>query len=81
MSRGKSFTIQEIGKIQAYKECGLSTREIARQVQRSHIRVANVLHLGASYGKTRRPGRTPMVTSRQKRDIIRKASSKKTKFY
>lgn len=77
MPRGKTFSSEEIGQIMAYKECGWSNRAIATKINRSHVGVANVIKLGPLYGKTTRSGRPPIITVRQKREIIREASLKK----
>lgn len=77
MPRGKTFSSEEIGKIEAYRECGWSIRAIAKKLKRSHFGVANVIKLGENYGKKIRSGRPPIITARQKREIIREASSNK----
>lgn len=76
MPRGTKFTAEEIGKMNAYKNCGWSNRAIAKEIHRSHIGVAKVLKLGSKYVSKVRSGRPPVITDRQKRAIIHEASTK-----
>lgn len=73
MPRGKQLSEEEKGKIQAYHEEGLSNREISRRLKRSSSVVDNFLKLGSKYAQAKRPGRTPLVSDRDKREIKRLA--------
>lgn len=61
MPRGKSLTEIEKGKIEAFKDTGLSNREIARKLSRSACVVDNFVNLGKFYGKIKRRGRKKIV--------------------
>lgn len=73
MPRGKQLSEEEKGKIQAYHEEGLSNREISRRLNRSSCVIDNFLKLGSKYSQTKRPGRMPLVSDREKREIKRLA--------
>lgn len=71
MPRGKTLTSEEIAKIEVYKELGISNREIAKKLNRSRCLINNYIRKGKNYGTLKRPGRPPLVTQRQKREIKR----------
>lgn len=71
MPRGKSLTGEEKGKIKVYHEIGLSNREISRRLGRSSCVIDNFINKGPQYGTKKRPGRTPLVTNRAKREMKR----------
>lgn len=73
MPWGKSFFEKEIGKIKAYKDAGISNRQIAKIIKRSHEGIANVIKMGSNYGIIKSPGRLLSITSRQIREIVQKA--------
>lgn len=73
MPKGTQLSYEEQVKIRSFREINLSNREIARRLRRSKTVVDNFLNLGPFYGKQKRKGRTPKVTQRQRRQIIRSA--------
>lgn len=78
MPRGKTLTPVERAKIDAWKLAGWSNRQIALELQRSPGVVDNYVNLKDSYATTKRPGRPPTLTARDKRAIIKAASNKST---
>lgn len=74
MPRGKTLSIAERAKIQAYKDVGLSNRKIATKIGRSLCAINNFLNLKDNYDSKKRSGRKPTISPRQKREIIRKAT-------
>jgi len=77
MPRGKSLSLEEITKINTYKEFGLTNREIAGKLKRSHGLIDNYMRLGEKYGKNKRPGCKSLLSSRDKRKILTTASKNK----
>ena len=76
MPRGKELTNDEKVKINAYKDAGLSNREIARKLARSKTAIDNFINLGVFHGKQKRRGRKPLITKRQKEQILQLAKEK-----
>lgn len=75
MGSGKTLTATERAKIDAFKEIGLSGREIARRLNRSKTVVNNYLADPQNYGKNQK-GRTGKATTpRENRLILRLASN------
>jgi Transposase and inactivated derivatives len=68
----------EIGQILAYKKEGLSSREIARRIDRSPFVVNNFLKLGNTYGPKKSYGRPRKITPRQERKVIRQLRAGRT---
>jgi Transposase and inactivated derivatives, IS30 family len=68
----------EKGQILAYKKEGLSSREIARRIDKSPIVVNNFLKLGNTYSTKKSSGRPRKLTPRQKRKVIRHLSAGRT---
>lgn len=77
MPRGKVLSEAEKNKITAYKDCGLSVREISRRINRSHNAVLNFLRLGEQYGKIAKHDHNKKLSSRQKRLILFEARKNK----
>lgn len=75
MPRGKLLTYEEKLKIKTFKEAGLSNREIARRINRSHHLVNNFVNLGESYGKNHPKGGNKKLTQKEKSLILTTASS------
>lgn len=75
MGRKPPLSDVEKGKVLAYKDQGLSSREIARRIERSPWVVNNFLKHGHDYGKKKSPGRPRKLSSRQERTIIRQLSA------
>lgn len=75
MGRKPPLSDVEKGKVLEYKDQGLSSREIARRIERSPWVVNNFLKHGHDYGKKKSPGRPRKLSSRQERTIIRQLSA------
>lgn len=75
MGRAKPLSTEERGKITAYKECGLSNREISRRLKRSSTVIDNFVKLGQNYNSKKSTGRPQVLTDREKRAILRVASN------
>lgn len=75
MGRGKVLNEKEKGHILAYKDSGMSHREIGRRMGRSCNVVNQFIKNGDEYGVNKSPGRPPKLTPRNKRAIIAKASN------
>lgn len=73
MPRRTQLSLEERAKIDAYRESGLSIREIARRVKRSKTTIQNYLADPKIYGSIKRSGRQPIVSERDKRSIKRLA--------
>jgi transposase len=76
MPRGKTLSDVEKGQVLAFKECGYSNRSIAKQLNRFSDVINKFINLGDKYGTNKRSGRKPTLTDRDKRHIVRQASSK-----
>ncbi|ETN97406.1 hypothetical protein RFI_40123 [Reticulomyxa filosa] len=73
---GKHLTPFELGKIVAYKECGLSIAEIARRMSRCKATISYALQRIESRGTHERKvgsGRPKKTTNREDRRIVRTA--------
>lgn len=77
MPRGTILNDEEKAKITAYKDCGLSDREIARKIRRSNTVIHNFLKLGGNYGKNANHAHNKKLTARQIRLIEHEATKKK----
>lgn len=75
MPKGKVLTEKEKGLIEGYRRDKHGIREISRRIRRSHTVVINYLKDPAKYGKTKRTGRPPKLSVRDRRAIIRTASN------
>lgn len=78
MAKGARLNDEEKGRIKAYKEEGLSNREIAQRIGRSHDVINKFVRLGNSYGIKKAPGKKPALSARAKR-AIRAAAANSTK--
>jgi IS30 family transposase len=76
MPRGTVLTEFEKGRIEGLKSSGISNREIATSLNRSHGEVDNYLKDRLNYGKKKRSVRKPILTPRCKRAIIKKGSNR-----
>lgn len=74
MPRGKKLSDEERAKIDAYRESGLSCRQIAFKLHRSPSVVEKYVKRPELYGIKKRSGRPPTITDREKRKIIRLAA-------
>lgn len=77
MPRGLQLTVSEREKIKAYKDCGLSNRAIAIKMNRSKAVINNFINMGEFYGKIKRKGPKPKLSTHDKRRIIGLATQKK----
>ena len=75
MSSGKWLSDVEKGKIAAFKEEGLSNREIARRISWSHTVVDNFIRKGQQYGTKKSPGAPSVISKRDRSHILRLASN------
>lgn len=77
MGRGKTLSSEEIAKIQTYLEYGLSNREIAKKINRSHSVVDNYVKNPTNYGKNRPTHGNSKLSKRQRSDIFMLAAKNK----
>ena len=75
MPRGTELSDFEKGQIRAFKDLGLSNRDIAARLARSPTVVDNFIKKKDGYGKKKRSGRPPELTAHDKRSIVRAASN------
>ncbi|RWS16918.1 hypothetical protein B4U79_05623 [Dinothrombium tinctorium] len=75
MPASSHLSEREIGQIIAFREAGLSLREIRSMINRSKDAVAHVLADPDNYGKRKRSGRPPKLTPRNKRAILNATNS------
>jgi len=75
MPRGKELTEFEKGEITGFATAGKSSREIGDLIGRSKTVVNNYLKLRENYGSKKRSGRKSSLTPRDKRGILRLAST------
>lgn len=75
MPRGRVLNEEEKAKIVAYKDMGLSNRQIAKKIKRSHHAVNNFINLSENYNKNHPKGGNKKITRRQHSSILRLASS------
>ena len=73
--RGKQLSAHEKGKIEALQACGKSIRAISRECKRSECVIRNFLSNPAAYGTAKHPGRPKTLSSRNARQVVRKASN------
>lgn len=78
MAKGAPLNDEEKGRIQAYKEEGVSNRQIALRIGRSLDVVNKYVKLGTDYGTKKAPGKKPLLSARDKRSI-RWAAANSTK--
>lgn len=78
MPGGKSLSEYEKGKIDSFYQTGMKISEIANELIRSRTVVRNYINLGEMYGvKNNQRGRKPLLTKRDKKFIIKKATIEK----
>ena len=77
MGSGRRLSEHERGRIEAYREQGLSYSETARRLGRSRTVVTNYLADPASYGKKVSLGRPRALSERSKNRLLRYASNRK----
>lgn len=75
MPRGTTLSHEERGKILAYNELRYSTSVIARKINRSRCVVQNFLKNPDNYNTCKRTGRKLLLSARERRSILRKASN------
>lgn len=75
MGRGKILTAEERGKILAYRDSNLSTRQIAEKIARSQSVVCHFLKNPSNYGNNMKTPNRQTVTPCEKRRILREASN------
>lgn len=75
MGRGKTLSLEERGRIQAYRQERYSNREIARKIGRSTWVINNYLKDVENYGNNRRGRTATATTERERRAILRVASN------
>ncbi|EFO99641.1 hypothetical protein CRE_24833 [Caenorhabditis remanei] len=75
MGRGKPLTDFEKGQIAAKNDQGLSNRQIARDLGRSLVAINRFIKDPLNHGTKKSPGRPSLLTVRDKRQILRKASN------
>ena len=56
MGRKKVLSNEEIGKIKAYKDCGLKISQISNKIGRTRCVVSNYLSNPSNYGKNMKGG-------------------------
>ena len=71
----KDVVKREIGKIKAYKECGLNISQIANKIGRTRCVVSNYLRNASNYGKNTKGGTYTVLSALDRRAIIRSASN------
>jgi transposase len=74
MPRNKFLTDAERVKIQTYKKCGVSNRQIAKKIHRSEKVVRNFLKLGSKYGIRRKTKGNTKISLLQMSKIRHEAS-------
>ena len=75
MGRKPALSDVEKGQILAYKDDGLSSREISRRINRSPSVVSHFFKLGLEFGTKKSSGRPRKLTQRQGRVVIRELSA------
>lgn len=76
MGHGKSLTEAEKAKISTLKDyMKLSNRQIAKEISRSECVVRNFLKNRDNYGQNKSTGRPSLISSTQKRQLIRSAAN------
>jgi len=75
MGKKKTLNDFEKGQITAFKDAGLSHREIASRLTRSPKVINNFIKLGINYGARKSSGRPPLLTLRDKRAVLKHVSN------
>lgn len=75
MPRGNVLSEKEKGMIEAYKQEGVSIREIGRRLSRSDKVVRNYLKDPEKYATTKRKPKKSKLSPRDKRSIVKLASN------
>lgn len=75
MGRGAALTLEERGKILAYRDNNLSTREIANKISRSQSVVCHFLRNPSTYGENMKKPSWKALTPCEERRILREASN------
>uniref|UniRef100_A0A7I4Y079 HTH_38 domain-containing protein n=1 Tax=Haemonchus contortus TaxID=6289 RepID=A0A7I4Y079_HAECO len=75
MPRGPRLSAEEKAQIRALHEAGLSNRRIANQIGRTHCVVFSYLRDTEAYDKGGAQGRQRKLSSRDEREIWRRASN------
>lgn len=73
MGRRNSLTATEISSINAYKECGLTNRQIAKKLARSHNVINNYCKMKENYGRNWNLEGNKKVDTRTERRIFQNA--------
>jgi IS30 family transposase len=86
MPKSSYLSLQEMGKILAYKDEGLGVREIGRRLNRRHGCIRNYLRDPENYGGNKKRGPKKKTSKRDEQRILREASNsslscKKIKTY
>ena len=76
MGHGKQLSEYEKGQIDILKSQNASSREIARQINRSDFVVNNYLKNKVTYGTNKSTGRPKSLTQHARRRLIRSATNK-----
>lgn len=71
------MTSEEIAAIKAYKDCGLSNREIAIKIDRSPKVINNYCKLNESYGQNWSKSGNSKIQGRTQRRIVHCATNKR----
>lgn len=75
MGRSSALSLQEQAQIDCLHRLDFSVRRIAAEIGRSRCAVSNYLSDPVRYASKKSPGRPPKLSSRQRREIVRKASN------
>ena len=75
MGHGKRLTNEELAVIKAYKDTGLSNREIAKKTKRSPKVVSNYFKIGVNYGAYKGSGGKHKIDNPTKQVIVRCAAA------
>lgn len=70
MPRGKQLSAEEQIKIKIYKETGLSNREIAKRINRSHKVINSFFKMGENYGNNSNKTGNPIISMRTNSRIL-----------
>ena len=73
MEKGKQLTSEEIGKIMAYRDQGLSMEQISVKIGRSKCAICHLLKDPENYGKKKSPGRRKSLCPRDPSLVLRLA--------
>ena len=75
MPAGTKLSLEEQGKVLAFREVGLSKRECAKRVGRSAKAIRTFLNDPETYNTAKRPGRPTKLTPAAQRRLFRAASN------